>query len=116
MTADAARAAIVSVVAAIPAGTVISYGEIAERAGLPRRARLVARVLSQLPDGNGLPWHRVLRAGGHIAFAPGSADFCRQRELLLAEGCKVSASGRVSGQPAPARTLDAELWGSLFER
>mgnify|MGYP000952838033 CR=1 FL=1 len=115
MTIDAARAAILGVIAAIPHGTVISYGEVAERAGLPRRARLVARVLSQLPDDSGLPWHRVLRAGGCIAFAPDSADFARQRALLLAEGCQVAETGRVRGRPAPATTLDAQLWGRIFE-
>jgi methylated-DNA-protein-cysteine methyltransferase-like protein len=102
---------ILAVVAAIPPGTVVSYGEVAARASLPRRARLVARVLSQLPDGSAIPWHRVLRAGHCIAFARDSADFDRQRALLLAEGCKVSASGRVSARPMPAGTLDEQLWG-----
>lgn len=114
MNADQARAAILAAVAAIPAGTVQSYGLVAERAGLPRRARLVARTLSQLPADSGLPWYRVVRAGDCIAFAPGSADFDRQRALLLAEGCKVSASGRVSGRLAPVATLDEELWGAMF--
>lgn len=115
MSGDASRDAILAVVGAIPPGSVLSYGEVAERAGLPRRARLVARILSQLPDGSGVPWHRVVRAGGCIAFALGSADFDRQRALLVAEGCKVAASGRVGGRPLPARTLDEQLWGGLFE-
>lgn len=114
MNADAARAAILAVVAAIPAGAVQSYGNVAERAGLPKRARLVARTLAQLPDGSGLPWHRVVRAGDCIAFAPDSADFQRQRALLLAEGCTVSASGRVSARVAPAATLDEQIWGAMF--
>lgn len=115
MNADAARDAILAAVAAIAPGSVSSYGEIAERAGLPRRARLVARILSQLPDASGIPWHRVVRAGGHIAFAVGSADFERQRTLLRAEGCTVAASGHVSGRPAPARTLDEQLWGMFLD-
>jgi methylated-DNA-protein-cysteine methyltransferase-like protein len=106
-----ARDSILAVVAAIPPGSVLSYGEVAARAGLPRRARLVARVLSQLPDGSEIPWQRVVRAGDCIAFARGSADFDRQRALLLAEGCAVSAGGRVSGRPLPAQTLDEQLWG-----
>lgn len=116
MSADLSRSAILAAIAAIPAGTVQSYGTVAERAGLPKRARLVARTLSQLPEGSGLPWHRVVRAGDCIAFAPGSADFARQRALLLAEGCKVSASGRVSARVVPAATLDEQLWGALFDR
>jgi methylated-DNA-protein-cysteine methyltransferase-like protein len=115
MSSAAARAAILAAIAAIPAGTVVSYGLLAERAGLPRRGRPVARVLAQLPDGSGLPWHRVLRANGCIAFAPGTADFERQRALLLAEGCQVTDTGRVRGRPAPAITLDAQLWGGMFD-
>lgn len=114
MNAEQARAAILAVVAGIPAGVVLSYGRVAELAGLPKRARLVARTLSQLPDASGLPWHRVVRAGDCIAFAPESADFDRQRALLLAEGCKVSMSGRVSARSAPAATLDEQIWGAMF--
>lgn len=114
MNADQARAAILAAVAAIPAGAVQSYGRVAELAGLPRRARLVARTLSQLPDGSPLPWYRVVRAGDCIAFAPGSADFERQRALLLAEGCQVSANGRVSSRAVPAATLDEQIWGAMF--
>lgn len=115
MNADQAHAAILAAVAAIPVGRVHSYGRVAELAGLPKRARLVARVLSQLPADSGLPWHRVVRAGDCIAFAPGSADFERQRALLLAEGCQVSSNGRVHARRAPAATLDEQLWGALFE-
>ena len=50
------------VVAAIPAGSVLAYGQVAARAGLPGRARLVGRILAE--DGDDLPWHRVLRADG----------------------------------------------------
>ncbi len=114
MNPDQARAAILAAVAAIPAGAVQSYGRVAQLAGLPKRARLVARTLSQLPDGSGFPWHRVVRAGDCIAFAPGSADFDRQRALLLAEGCKVSTNGRVSPRAAPVATLDEQLWGAMF--
>ena len=116
MNPDQARAAILAVVAAIPLGTVQSYGRVAELAGLPKRARLVARTLSQLPNASGLPWHRVVRAGNCIAFAPESADFNRQRVLLLAEGCKVSTNGRVSPRVAPAATLDEQIWGTMFDR
>lgn len=50
-----------AVVAAIPAGRVASYGEVAARAG-ERSARLVGYVLRT--DGADLPWHRVVRADG----------------------------------------------------
>lgn len=106
------REAILAAVRALPRGAVAAYGLVARRAGLPRRARLVARVLAVLPEDSGVPWHRVLRADGRIAFAPGSEGFRRQREHLEAEGCVVTDSGRVrSVVDAGAQAdLDAALW------
>lgn len=114
VNAEQARELILGVVAAIPCGSVLSYGGVAARAGLPGRARLVARVLSQLPDGKAYPWHRVLRASGSIAFAPGSGDFDRQRRLLETEGCVVSAQGGVKAANRNPQSLDEALWGGLF--
>lgn len=105
--ADAARQRILAAVRAIPAGEVAGYGEVARRAGLPGRARLVARILSA-GDVPGLPWHRVLRSDGRIAFPEGSEGFDEQVQRLRAEGVRVEA-GRVRGQRA-APTLDEMLW------
>ena len=97
-------------IAAIPSGRVASYGEIAIRAGLPRRARLVGRVLGEYPALK-LPWQRVLRADGRIAFPPGSRGHREQRERLLSEGVAV-VNGRVDLKRFGwQRDLDAELWG-----
>lgn len=63
------RDAVYQIVAAIPAGKVSSYGAVARQAGFPRHARFVGRLMSQLPDGSRLPWHRVLREDGRIALA-----------------------------------------------
>ncbi|MGB1465032.1 MAG: MGMT family protein [Alcanivorax nanhaiticus] len=63
------RDAVYQIVAAIPAGKVSSYGAVARQAGFPRHARFVGRLMSQLPDGSRLPWHRVLRGDGRIALA-----------------------------------------------
>jgi len=104
------HAAIRRVIAAIPRGCVASYGEIASRAGLPRRARLVGRVLSDAGEGAGLPWHRVLRADGKIALVPGSRGYREQRQRLIAEGVAV-LKGRVNlARFGWQRNLDAELW------
>lgn len=70
-------------------------------------ARLVARVLSESED-DGLPWHRVLRASGQIAFPEGSAMFLEQSRRLRAEGVAVVA-GRVK-MPKRGLDLDALLW------
>src|SRR6185437_15905720 len=48
------------------------YAAIAARAGLPGRARLVGKLLGEVPDGVELPWFRVLRASGEIALPKGS--------------------------------------------
>lgn len=74
------------VVHSIPRGKVTSYGRVAALAGLPRQARFVGRVLSQLPPGSKLPWHRVINASGRISFPEGSDGFKRQRARLLDEG------------------------------
>lgn len=108
---DAARDVaqrIMAAVRAIPRGEVAGYGEVARRAGLPGRARLVARLLSQNDDRE-LPWHRVLRSDGRIAFPEGSRGYREQSQRLRAEGVRVEA-GRVRGQRAAA-TLDEQMWG-----
>lgn len=103
--------AILRAIQLIPRGCVASYGEIAERAGLPRRARLVGRILRETPADAGLPWHRVLRADGRIAFPPGSRGFREQVRNLAGEGILVS-KGRVDlARHGWDRNLDDLLWG-----
>lgn len=107
-TNDAARR-IHAAIRAIPPGEVAGYGEVARRAGLPGRARLVARLLSTNSDA-GLPWHRVLRSDGRIAFPAGSEGFEMQSARLRAEGVAI-VDGRVAARCRPARSLDEALWG-----
>ncbi len=97
-------------IAAIPPGRVASYGQIAARAGLPGRARLVGKALRETPDGLDLPWHRVLRANGSIALARGSRGFREQSRRLRAEGVEVR-DGRV---PMAAFGLDHDLDRALW--
>ena len=107
---DTPEKAIRAAVAAIPHGRVASYGEVAARAGLPRRARLVGRVLGTTPAEALLPWHRVLRADGRFAFPPGSRGFREQRRRLIDEGVEV-IGGRVDlARFGWERDLDAALW------
>jgi methylated-DNA-protein-cysteine methyltransferase-like protein len=106
---DDAAMRILAAIRAIPAGEVAGYGEVARRAGLPGRARLVARILGQNDDPD-LPWHRVLRSDGRIAFPEGSRGFREQGQRLRAEGVRVEG-GRVRGQRAAA-TLDEQMWGA----
>jgi methylated-DNA-protein-cysteine methyltransferase related protein len=69
------------IVRGIPRGRVLSYGEVALRAGKPRGARAVVRALHQLDD---VPWWRVVRSDGTLA--PQVAR--EQAQLLAAEGLK----------------------------
>ena len=67
----------------IPRGKVSTYGAVAKAAGLPGRARQVARVLH---GAYGLPWQRVLGAGGQIKLCGDSA--LEQRFRLESEGVR----------------------------
>lgn len=99
---------ILAAVRVIPHGQVAGYGEVARRAGLPGRARLAAKVLSGNTDPE-LPWHRVLRSDGRIAFAEGSKGFREQAERLRSEGVAVR-NGRVR-MPRRDIDLDEAVWG-----
>jgi methylated-DNA-protein-cysteine methyltransferase-like protein len=57
------RARVVSCIRSLPKGKVSSYGALAKAAAWPGAARQVVRILRQVP---GLPWHRVVGAGGAI--------------------------------------------------
>jgi len=83
------RTALYLTLAQVPAGKVVSYGQLAEMAGLGRAARWVGRTLSQLPADTTLPWHRVLGAGGRISLPVGSPSGDEQRARLRLEGISI---------------------------
>ena len=80
------RERIWQVVAAIPKGSVATYGQVADLAGMPRHARLVGRTLSELPRDTKLPWHRVINASLRISLRADSDGHSVQRRRLEAEG------------------------------
>ena len=93
---------------AIPRGEVAGYGDVARRAGLPGRARQVARVLS-VSDDRSLPWHRVVRSDGRIAFPATHPRFDDQAARLRNDGVTVT-NGRVrTARCVPS--LDEAVWG-----
>ena len=75
------RTAVVRAIRLLPSGKVSSYGGIARAAGWPGAARQVVQILRQVP---GLPWHRVVGAGGAIKL-PGESG-AEQRFRLRMEG------------------------------
>lgn len=78
------------VVARIPAGRVMSYGQIARMLGAPRAARQVGWAMRCCPDN--IPWQRVVKDSGEIA-GGGHADF--RRILLEEERVSFLPDGRV---------------------
>ena len=75
--------AVHAVVSAVPAGEVVTYGEVAAEAGRPGAARAVGRIMAT-SDG-ALPWWRVVTADGRLV--PGHEIEHRRR--LVAEGVDV---------------------------
>ena len=95
----------------IPVGRVASYGLVAKVATLPGRARLVGYALRHTPAHIKLPWHRVLRASGQIAFPQDSPHFKEQIQRLATEGVLVR-NGRVNlARYGWDASLDRLLWG-----
>lgn len=79
-------AEVCAIVAAIPAGRVVTYKQIARLLGMPNHARRVGRALADAPAR--LPCHRVVNSAGRTV--PG---WTRQRELLEAEGVRFKTNG-----------------------
>lgn len=80
----------------IPQGKVTCYGQIADLAGLPGKARLVGKALGNVSEsgwrGQVVPWYRVINAQGKIFFSIGSEYFEKQRQLLQDEQVVVIGS------------------------
>lgn len=97
MTAPSiAQANILKLLALVPYGCVVTYGQLADLAGLPGRARLVGLTLRNL-EVSDLPWHRVVGANGRISLPKGSPAWLEQRQKLLSEGVFFRGNA-ISGQ------------------
>lgn len=73
-----------SVVAAIPTGCVVTYGQIAYLVGRPQCSRMVGQAMHNVPEDLHLPCHRVVNSQGRLV--PGWTE---QRALLENEACPV---------------------------
>lgn len=76
---------VLAVVARIPPGRVTTYGDVARLAGRPGAARAVGNILARASH-PGLPYHRVIAAGGALG---GYSQLALKRALLAAEGLEV---------------------------
>jgi methylated-DNA-protein-cysteine methyltransferase-like protein len=93
--ADGTYARIYAVVRRIPRGRVATYGQVAELAGLPGRARQVGYALHALGPAGVVPWQRVINARGQVSLRSVPGSHWGQRRLLEQEGVPFDASGRV---------------------
>ena len=86
-------AQVIHIIQSIPAGKVMTYGQVAAAAGQSRAARQVVRILHSMSEAHRLPWHRVVNRLGEIALA--DPDGRMSQELALeAEGVEITR-GRV---------------------
>jgi methylated-DNA-protein-cysteine methyltransferase related protein len=72
----------------IPRGRVLTYGAVARALRLPGGARTAGRAMAGCPSGRGIPWHRVLGAGGKLLIREPYASL--QRKLLDSEGVQMT--------------------------
>jgi methylated-DNA-protein-cysteine methyltransferase-like protein len=84
-----------SVVRKVPKGTVATYGQIAELAGLDGHARQVGYALHNLPGRSNVPWHRVINSRGEISPRTAGDSHELQRMLLEAEGIEFDLRGKL---------------------
>ena len=88
MSAPDFEDAVARVIRELRPGEVATYGEIAADAGFPGAARAVGNFLRRA---DGLPWWRVVAAGGRLA--PGAE--AEQARRLRAEGVQITSTGKV---------------------
>ena len=83
------------VVKQIPAGKVLSYGDVARLAGNPKMSRQVGWALHVNPEQGVIPCHRVVFKDGSLAngFAVGGREV--QRDMLIKEGVEVSRDFKI---------------------
>jgi methylated-DNA-protein-cysteine methyltransferase-like protein len=90
----------------IPRSQVTTYGDLARALRLPGGARAAGHAMATCPSGEGIPWHRVVGAGGRLLIAEPHAGL--QRRLLASEGVAMPG-GRVDlalhfWNPLPRKT------------
>ncbi len=96
----------------VPFGEVVTYGELAARAGAPRGARAVGRALGRNPLPIFIPCHRVVAARGRLGgFGAGLAW---KRRLLTHEGWTVREGALMKAKP-DADANDTCVYAGSFD-
>ena len=94
------------VIRSVPKGKVSTYGKVAAAAGYPLYHRAVAKLLRSDPL-IGLPWQRIVGAGGEIKLRGEAA--AEQRLRLQMEGVKFRGR-RVDMEEYEAELRSWEAW------
>ena len=97
------------VVANIPSGCVMSYGDIARKAGFPRHSRMVSKAMFRCSYD--LPWHRVIKSDATLAFPQDSNTYNKQKKLLESEGCQLLNGKVIPANKDVEEDLDKLIWG-----
>jgi methylated-DNA-protein-cysteine methyltransferase-like protein len=97
------------IVRRIPAGRVMTYGQLAERLGEGYTARTVGFVMNKADES--VPWHRVINAQGACSTGRVLLPMNKQQRMLEAEGVEFNARercdlGRYRWTPEEARDGD----------
>jgi O-6-methylguanine DNA methyltransferase len=89
------RQKVYKIVANIPRGEVLSYQEVARRAGNIKASRAVGNILNKHKIKN-LPCHRVICKNGFVGGYQWGIK--KKIELLKKEGIKISKKGKIIDQ------------------
>jgi methylated-DNA-protein-cysteine methyltransferase-like protein len=99
------------IVRRIPAGHVMTYGQLAEILGEGYTARTVGFVMNKADES--VPWHRVINAQGACSTGRILLPLNKQQRMLEAEGVEFNARdrcdlGRYRWTPEEARDADRD--------
>lgn len=72
----------------VPPGKVVTYAELARRAGSPRAARAVGTAMAKNPWPVIIPCHRVVAGNGKLGGYSGRGGVATKRQLLELEGVR----------------------------
>lgn len=79
----------------VPAGKVVTYGQIAQYLGNKNLARVVGNALHKNPDPNTIPCHRVVNTKGEVSGAYAFGGKAAQRKRLEEEGIIFESDGTI---------------------
>lgn len=103
------------IVACIPHGRLLTYGDVATLCGSPRAARAVGHALRAAGDHPEVPWHRVVNASGAVSLGGDYGRADAQIQRLREEGLTCQDSGRIDGFPTHRWPLNA-AWHALVQQ